>query len=217
MVKGNHAIPYTRKFKKWWQRYTKVNFAAPVKKRARRVARQEAIAKNGPRPIGKLRPIVHRPSFRFNMQTKFGKGFTLEELKTVNLTKRVAQTVGIAVDHRRRNKSVESLDLNVARLKEYLEKLVVFPRTTYSKKIRERKANAKKVGGLPRDTPKSELDKVKAVHIAAAMPINQKSKVMKVRAPTAEEKAYNAYRELRKHRLERYLHGKKNKVDTMAV
>merc|ERR1711966_366020 len=36
--------------------------------------------------------------------------------------------MGIAVDHRRRNRCQESLDLNTQRLKEYQSKLVVFPR-----------------------------------------------------------------------------------------
>jgi large subunit ribosomal protein L13e len=39
-----------------------------------------------------------------------------------------ARTIGIAVDHRRRNKSTESLQANVQRLKIYRSKLVLFPR-----------------------------------------------------------------------------------------
>ena len=39
-----------------------------------------------------------------------------------------ARTVGIAVDHRRKNRSVESLEANVQRLKEYQSRLIVFPR-----------------------------------------------------------------------------------------
>jgi large subunit ribosomal protein L13e len=41
-----------------------------------------------------------------------------------------ARTVGICVDHRRKNRSVESLEANVARLKEYQSRLIVFPRRT---------------------------------------------------------------------------------------
>ena len=37
-------------------------------------------------------------------------------------------TIGIAVDYRRRNRSVESLQLNVQRLKEYKSKLILFPK-----------------------------------------------------------------------------------------
>jgi large subunit ribosomal protein L13e len=38
-----------------------------------------------------------------------------------------ARSIGISVDHRRRNKSVESLQQNVQRLKEYRSKLILFP------------------------------------------------------------------------------------------
>ena len=43
------------------------------------------------------------------------------------MSKGFARTIGIAVDHRRRNKSVESLQTNVQRLKEYRSKLILFP------------------------------------------------------------------------------------------
>lgn len=42
--------------------------------------------------------------------------------------KKVARTLGISVDPRRRNKSTESLQANVQRLKEYRSKLILFPR-----------------------------------------------------------------------------------------
>ena len=38
------------------------------------------------------------------------------------------RTIGIAIDYRRRNKSVESLQKNVQRLKEYKSKLILFPK-----------------------------------------------------------------------------------------
>lgn len=44
------------------------------------------------------------------------------------MNKRVARTIGIAVDNRRRNKSTESIQCNVQRLKEYRSKLIIFPR-----------------------------------------------------------------------------------------
>ncbi len=37
-------------------------------------------------------------------------------------------SIGISVDHRRKNRSVEGLQQNVARLVAYKEKLIVFPR-----------------------------------------------------------------------------------------
>ena len=44
------------------------------------------------------------------------------------IPKKWAPTVGIAVDHRRKNRSLEGLQANVQRLKEYKAKLVIFPR-----------------------------------------------------------------------------------------
>ena len=49
-------------------------------------------------------------------------------MQAAGITRRVAPTLGIAVDHRRRNRSSESLQANVQRLKEYKSKLIVFPR-----------------------------------------------------------------------------------------
>jgi large subunit ribosomal protein L13e len=41
---------------------------------------------------------------------------------------KLAPTIGISVDHRRRNSSLEGLQANVARLKAYRSNLVIFPR-----------------------------------------------------------------------------------------
>jgi large subunit ribosomal protein L13e len=41
---------------------------------------------------------------------------------------KLAPTIGISVDHRRRNRSLEGLQANVARLKAYRSNLVIFPR-----------------------------------------------------------------------------------------
>jgi ribosomal protein L13E len=46
----------------------------------------------------------------------FTKGFSLLELKAAGLGAAFARSVGVKVDHRRRNKSQESLDLNKRRL-----------------------------------------------------------------------------------------------------
>ena len=39
--------------------------------------------------------------------------------------------MGICFDHRRRNKSVESMQANVQRLSEYKSKLIQFPKKVY--------------------------------------------------------------------------------------
>ncbi|KAI3904389.1 hypothetical protein MKW98_014569 [Papaver atlanticum] len=62
------------------------------------------------------------------MKVRAGRGFSLEELKSAGIPKKLAPTIGISVDHRRRNSSLEGLQTNVQRLRTYKAKLVVFPR-----------------------------------------------------------------------------------------
>lgn len=61
------------------------------------------------------------------MRQRAGRGFTLEELQAVKVNPKQARSIGIAVDHRRRDKSTQALEANTARLKTYLSKLIVFP------------------------------------------------------------------------------------------
>lgn len=49
-------------------------------------------------------------------------------MRAAKITPAFAQTVGIAVDYRRVNKSEEALQLNVQRLENYKSKLILFPR-----------------------------------------------------------------------------------------
>lgn len=49
-------------------------------------------------------------------------------LQNAGISKKQASKIGIAVDHRRRNRSLESLQTNTQRLKEYKSKLILFPR-----------------------------------------------------------------------------------------
>lgn len=48
-------------------------------------------------------------------------------LQAAGLNPAFARTVGVSVDYRRRNKSVESIQVNAQRLKEYQSKLILFP------------------------------------------------------------------------------------------
>lgn len=54
----------------------------------------------------------------------------MAEIKAVGLTPKYARTIGISVDHRRQNKSQETFETNVQRLKEYKSKLVIFDKKT---------------------------------------------------------------------------------------
>lgn len=48
--------------------------------------------------------------------------------QAASISRKMAPKIGISVDHRRRNKSLESFQANVQRLKEYRSKLILFPR-----------------------------------------------------------------------------------------
>merc|ERR1712017_67191 len=127
-MKHNNMIAQEH-FKKYWQRYVKTWFDQPAKKKARRLARAKKAAAVAPRPVaGALRSVVHPPTARYNSKVRVGRGFSLAEIKAAGLGKREAQSLGIAVDYRRRNKSVEGQEANVQRLREYGSKLVVFPK-----------------------------------------------------------------------------------------
>lgn len=125
-IRGNRVIPNAH-FHKDWQRYIKTWFDQPARKKRRHQKRVEKAKRIAPRPLKKLRPVVRCPTARFNMRQRLGRGFTLEELKAAGVSAKVAQTIGIAVDKRRKNKSVEALQQNVQRLKEYKSKLILFP------------------------------------------------------------------------------------------
>jgi len=77
-----------------------------------------------------LKPLVRAPTQKYNSKVRFGRGFTLDELKAAGLESRYAQTVGINVDHRRTNKSESTFQLNVNRLRDYKSRLVVLSKKT---------------------------------------------------------------------------------------
>ena len=110
-------------FHKDWDRYVKTWFNQPARKEHRRKARIAKAAKIADRPLKSLRPVVRCPTLKYNLKSRLGRGFTLDEVKAAGISKKMACTIGIAVDHRRRNKSLESLQLNAQRLKEYKAKL----------------------------------------------------------------------------------------------
>jgi len=133
MVKHNNIVPNLHFHKKYCASSrgplkVKLTLDQATKKKARRIRRAARAAALAPRPLHKLRPVVRCPTQRYHAKVRLGRGFTLEEVKGAGLTARYARTVGIAVDHRRINRSEEDMRVNVDRLREYLGKLVVFPK-----------------------------------------------------------------------------------------
>eukprot|EP01103_Thecamoeba_quadrilineata_P020662 TRINITY_DN8_c0_g1_i1.p1 TRINITY_DN8_c0_g1~~TRINITY_DN8_c0_g1_i1.p1 ORF type:complete len:214 (+),score=40.10 TRINITY_DN8_c0_g1_i1:126-767(+) len=128
MPKHNNVIPNSH-FHKDWERFVKTWFDQPGKKKSRRDARAAKAARIFPRPVsGLLRPQVQCPTFKYNSRSRLGRGFTLAELQGAGIQPREAKNIGISVDRRRFNKSNESLQRNIRRLKEYRAKLVLFPK-----------------------------------------------------------------------------------------
>ncbi|CAA7023395.1 unnamed protein product [Microthlaspi erraticum] len=184
-MKHNNEIPNSH-FRKHWQNYVKTWFNQPARKTRRRVARQKKAVQIFPRPTaGPLRPVVHGQTLKYNMKVRAGKGFTLEELKAAGIAKKLAPTIGIAVDHRRKNRSLDGLQSNVQRLKTYKAKLVVFPR-------RSRKVKAG-------DSTAEELANATQVQ-GDYMPIVSEKAPMELVKLTADMKAFKAYDKIRLER-----------------
>eukprot|EP00999_Lentomonas_sp_LEN2_P000666 NODE_1661_length_778_cov_295.711214_g1612_i0.p1 GENE.NODE_1661_length_778_cov_295.711214_g1612_i0~~NODE_1661_length_778_cov_295.711214_g1612_i0.p1 ORF type:complete len:210 (-),score=56.00 NODE_1661_length_778_cov_295.711214_g1612_i0:92-721(-) len=133
MVKGSYPVPNAH-FRKHWNNtgsqkgHIKSFFQQAPQKKQRRLRRAAKAKKLFPRPVSQLRPLVRCNSQRYNMRIRAGRGFNLDELKKAGVSPSYARTIGISVDHRRKNHSQEGLDRNVQRLKEYLANLVVWPK-----------------------------------------------------------------------------------------
>jgi len=192
-VRGNNIIPNNH-FRKWWQKYVRTWFNQAGRKSSRRVAREAKRAKIAPRPLGLLRPVVHPPTVRYNFKYRLGRGFTHDELKKAGIAKKQARSIGIAVDHRRRNQCEESLKENAERLAEYKSKLVLLPLKNKVKKG---------------DTPASALKDAKISTCKTVLPIKKANLRVKARAITADEKASSAYKILRKARVDKKMFGKR--------
>merc|ERR1712216_55037 len=125
----NGQIPNAHFHKVGWQNHVKTWFEQAARKKRRRITRQTKAAKMAPRPAaGLLRPAVRPPTIKYNYKLRQGRGFTFAELKEAGVNRKEARSIGIAVDHRRKNHCAESLQMNAQRLKEYKAKLIVFPR-----------------------------------------------------------------------------------------
>ncbi|CAO1639272.1 unnamed protein product [Sympodiomycopsis kandeliae] len=180
----HNNVLHNNHFRKDWQRRVKVWFDQPGAKKTRRNKRVAKAAALGLRPTKSLRPAVRCPTLKYNTKLREGKGFTTEEIKAAGLRKKEARSIGIPVDHRRRNKSEESLKLNSERIKAYRERIVVLPRR-----------NKKNKGTAP------DLSSVQTTrNTAAAFPIPSGISLEKPRAITSEEKELDAFRTLREER-----------------
>ncbi|KAL5701157.1 hypothetical protein ACHQM5_026525 [Ranunculus cassubicifolius] len=99
MLKHNNVVP-KGVFKKHLQNYVKTWFNQPTRKTRKRAAGQKKAMKIFPRAnVGSLRPIVHGKTLKYNM-------------KAAGIPKKLAPTIGIVVDYRWRDGSVEGYQAN---------------------------------------------------------------------------------------------------------
>jgi len=190
-IKHNQQIPNAH-FHKDWQRRVRVHFDQPGRKSRRRATRLSKAAAVAPRPVDKLRPVVRCPTIKYNRRVRAGRGFTLLELKEAGIPRKLAPTIGIPVDSRRTNFSEESLALNVARLKTYKARLILFPRKSgQHKKLDTEKEGLKHAENAVRS-------------VAHGLPIDTGvgfkhglSEVKKGEMPKGEEAAYRTLRDKR--------------------
>ncbi|EXJ94267.1 50S ribosomal protein L13e [Capronia coronata CBS 617.96] len=204
-IKHNQQLPNNH-FHKDWQRRVRVHFDQPGRKSRRRAARLSKAAAVAPRPVDKLRPVVRCPTIKYNRRARAGKGFTLVELKEAGIPRKLAPTIGIAVDYRRQTTSQEALATNVARLQAYKARLILFPRKS---------GQHKKLDSSAEDVKLAEEESKIVKKVAATIPIDSGvglkhgfSEVSKGDLPKGEE---SAYRKLRVARSDARLVGVREK------
>ncbi|KAL9633310.1 MAG: hypothetical protein Q9164_004773 [Protoblastenia rupestris] len=192
-------------FRKDWQRRVRTHFDQPGRKSRRRNARLAKAVAVAPRPVDRLRPIVRCPSIKYNRRVRAGRGFSLAELKEAGIPRKLAPTIGISVDPRRANLSIESLTANVERLKTYRARLILFPRKSgqYKKS----------------DSSKEEVEAAmtregmahKTHHVMPVLNIAKEEAVGEVKRSEMPKGTEKAYRTLRDARSEARLVGVREK------
>lgn len=172
-MKHNNQIPDNH-FRKQWQRRIMTWFDQAGRKKARRTTRSLKAARVAPRPVDTLRPAVRCQTIKYNTKLRSGRGFTAAEIKAAGMTRQEAMSVGISVDHRRRNRSQESLEMNKARLTAYKSKLILLPKKNAS------------------------TDASTVACLAAAFPIVKNAVAIEApRAVSAAEVEFSAYKTIR--------------------
>lgn len=205
MVKHNNALPNVH-LRKHWGKFVRTWFNQPAKKAARYTNRKSKAERIAPRPLRSLRPIVAGQTIKHNGKLRYGKGFTLEELKKSGLTPRFARTVGIAVDHRRVNANEGALARNLERLSEYKKKMILFP-------LKNGKFKKGEINDSTKEQVESEAAKAQNTtrHVLAMPKVDTSVEWVKI---TDEMKKHRAYQQIRqaqvdhKYSRKRYRMGK---------
>merc|ERR1719321_1075359 len=201
MVKHNNVIVNVHLRKHWERIGVKTHFNQAAQKAKRHAIRKAKAARVFPRPVNSLRPIVSQCTRKYAGKVRLGRGFTLDELKGAGLTQAQARSIGISVDHRRTSGNEDSLQANIARLKAYKSKLIVFPR---------REAKPKK--GFVADATKEQVKAASAKHqvMGVTMPIQKKDDAVEY-VKLGDVKKVKVYRALRTARVNAHYSGRRIK------
>ena len=179
-MKHNNAIQKIHLRKHWIRDgHVKTWFNQAARKRRRLEARREKADSLSPRPAESLRPVVRGQTQRYNRMVKLGRGFSLQEIKEAKLGVAFCRSIGVSVDHRRKNRCVEGLELNKNRLLAYVNKLALFPR----------KAGQPKKG-LVNDSAAEVTEKAAQVAQMALPKQNKREKAVELTQAMKENKAY---------------------------
>ena len=119
-------------------------------------------------------------------------------MQEAGISPKKALTIGICVDHRRVNKSVESLQTNIQRLKEYKAKLITLPK-------KKKGQAAPNVAGLKQLVQRN---------VMAIVPPSPRTRA---RAITAEERKANVFKSMRVARADARLVGMRQKREDQAA
>ena len=136
-------------------------------------------------------------------------GFTLAEIKAAGLGVRFARSIGIAVDHRRKNRNQESLELNKARLQNYINKLVLYPRN-------DKHPVTKAKTGILNDTPKQNQMVNNSAKVNVLPPLVKRVKAVS-QIQLDQLKKGNAYRTLRQEWANQRNEGRRLKREKEAA
>lgn len=123
------------------------------------------------------------------------------EVKAAGLGVAFARSIGIAVDHRRKNRCQESLDLNKNRLLAYVNKLVLYPR-------HEKTPVTKAKRGILNDTPKEAQNPHDKPQVNALPPLVRRVKSIST-SDLAKVKKDKVFRILRQEWANKRNNGKR--------
>jgi len=125
------------------------------------------------------------------------------KFKAAKLGVAFARSIGIVVDHRRKNKSNEAFQVNVKRLTDYKAQLVLFPRHA-----------GKPKKGLVNDATDADVKQFGSIQVTdvnTSLPVHQQAKREKPVKITKEMKEAKVYKKLRLERTNAYYAGKREK------